>query len=139
VWLEASRGKGMELQGTFVRRASQIHLDMTISNRAMQPLSGFAIQFNMNSCVHPARTDRCVQVRRLQIRSGAGAAASGASIAPEPVGGRFAAVQDGRRRAEDGPAHEPAGARPFLFRLTVMPFNEHVRRPFKRRERTLNK
>ncbi|KAK6102573.1 Adaptin N terminal region family protein [Brugia pahangi] len=49
VWLEASKGKGTQIEGTFVRRGGQIYMDMVFTNRAMQPFSGFAIQFNKNS------------------------------------------------------------------------------------------
>uniref|UniRef100_A0A915PPI6 AP complex subunit beta n=1 Tax=Setaria digitata TaxID=48799 RepID=A0A915PPI6_9BILA len=49
VWLEASKGKGTQIEGTFVRRGGQIYMDMTFTNRAMQPFTGFAIQFNKNS------------------------------------------------------------------------------------------
>lgn len=49
VFLEASKAKGMDLTGTFQRRKGQIMLDMTFTNKAMQAISGFAIQFNKNS------------------------------------------------------------------------------------------
>lgn len=49
LWLHASRGKGLELTGTFSRKNSQIFMEMTFSNKAMQAMSGFAIQFNKNS------------------------------------------------------------------------------------------
>uniref|UniRef100_A0A9J2Q7C6 Clathrin adaptor alpha/beta/gamma-adaptin appendage Ig-like subdomain domain-containing protein n=1 Tax=Ascaris lumbricoides TaxID=6252 RepID=A0A9J2Q7C6_ASCLU len=49
VWLEASRGKGTQIEGTFARRGGRIYMEMTFSNRAMQPFTGFAIQFNKNS------------------------------------------------------------------------------------------
>jgi AP-1 complex subunit beta-1 len=48
-WLPAQRGKGMEINGTFARRNGTINIDMDFSNRALQPLSGFAIQLNKNS------------------------------------------------------------------------------------------
>jgi hypothetical protein len=35
--------------GTFARRSGMIYMEMTFSNKAMQPLSDFAIQFNGNS------------------------------------------------------------------------------------------
>ena len=35
--------------GTFSRRQGQIFMDLTFFNRAMQPMGGFAIQFNKNS------------------------------------------------------------------------------------------
>ncbi|UYV65018.1 AP1B1, partial [Cordylochernes scorpioides] len=49
VWLPAARGKGLEISGTFSRRNSELVMEMTIINRAMQAMSGFAIQFNKNS------------------------------------------------------------------------------------------
>ncbi|VDK69887.1 unnamed protein product [Litomosoides sigmodontis] len=49
VWLDASRGKGTQIEGTFARRGGQIYMDMIFTNRAMQPFTGFAIQFNKNS------------------------------------------------------------------------------------------
>ncbi|CDW58173.1 B2-adapt-app C and Adaptin N and Alpha adaptinC2 domain containing protein [Trichuris trichiura] len=49
VWLPASNGKGLELSGTFLRANQTVYMDLTITNRAMQPMSGFAIQFNKNS------------------------------------------------------------------------------------------
>lgn len=49
VWLPAVRGKGLEINGTFSRRNGQIYMDMTFSNKAMQAMGGFAIQFNKNS------------------------------------------------------------------------------------------
>ncbi|KJH52534.1 adaptin region [Dictyocaulus viviparus] len=49
LWLDAARAKGMHLEGTFIRRAGAIYMEITITNKAMQPLSGFAIQFNRNS------------------------------------------------------------------------------------------
>ncbi|XP_071496866.1 AP-1 complex subunit beta-1-like [Diadema antillarum] len=48
-WLPASKGKGMEITGTFSRRQGQPFMDMTFQNRAMQQMAGFAIQFNKNS------------------------------------------------------------------------------------------
>ncbi|VDN07577.1 unnamed protein product [Thelazia callipaeda] len=49
IWLEASKGKGTQIEGTFVRRNGQIYMEMTFTNRAMQPFTGYAIQFNKNS------------------------------------------------------------------------------------------
>lgn len=49
VWLTAAKGKGVEISGTFSRRQGQIYMDMTINNKAMQAMAGFAIQFNKNS------------------------------------------------------------------------------------------
>ncbi|XP_057664433.1 AP-2 complex subunit beta isoform X1 [Diorhabda carinulata] len=49
IWLPAEKGKGLEIQGTFSRRAGQMSMDMTFTNKAMQAMSSFAIQFNKNS------------------------------------------------------------------------------------------
>ncbi|XP_014283515.1 AP-1 complex subunit beta-1 [Halyomorpha halys] len=56
MWLSSDRGKGCEISGTFSRRNGQIQMDMTLVNKAMQPMTGFAIQLNKNSFgVTPAR------------------------------------------------------------------------------------
>ena len=44
-----STGKGLEVSGTFSRKNAVVYMDMTFSNKAMQPLSNFGIQFNKNS------------------------------------------------------------------------------------------
>lgn len=49
MWLPAEKGKGLEVQGTFSRRNGQISMDMVFTNKAMQAMSGFAIQLNKNS------------------------------------------------------------------------------------------
>ncbi|XP_074605239.1 adaptor protein complex 1/2, beta subunit [Brevipalpus obovatus] len=49
VWLPATNGKGLEITGTFTRFNRQIQMDMTFSNRAMQAMTSFAIQFNKNT------------------------------------------------------------------------------------------
>ena len=50
IWLPAAKGKGLEISGTFAKKApSQLVMELTLSNKAMQPMSGFAIQFNKNS------------------------------------------------------------------------------------------
>ncbi|XP_014209154.1 AP-1 complex subunit beta-1 isoform X2 [Copidosoma floridanum] len=48
-WLPAEKGKGFDIWGTFVRKNGQIHMEMTLTNKAMQPMGGFAIQLNKNS------------------------------------------------------------------------------------------
>lgn len=48
-WLPAEKGKGLEIWGTFSRRNGQITMDLTFTNKAMQAMNGFAIQFNKNS------------------------------------------------------------------------------------------
>lgn len=47
----SKNAKGLEVTGTFSRKNNQVVMEMTITNRAMQPMSGFAIQFNKNRCV----------------------------------------------------------------------------------------
>ncbi|XP_045171510.2 AP-1 complex subunit beta-1-like [Mercenaria mercenaria] len=49
VWLSAPKGKGLEITGTFARKNNQINMELTFTNKAMQPMTGFAIQFNKNS------------------------------------------------------------------------------------------
>ena len=49
VWLQPSMGKGLQVEGTFGRRQGQLYMDLTLSNRAMGAMTGFAIQFNKNS------------------------------------------------------------------------------------------
>ncbi|CAH8444687.1 unnamed protein product [Schistosoma rodhaini] len=49
VLLEAARGKGLEIRGTFARKAAQIFMELTLTNNALTPMSGFAIQFNKSS------------------------------------------------------------------------------------------
>ncbi|KAF4529140.1 hypothetical protein B566_EDAN017468 [Ephemera danica] len=48
-WLPADKGKGLEIWGTFSRRGGQVQMDVTLTNKAMQPMVGFAIQLNKNS------------------------------------------------------------------------------------------
>eukprot|EP01135_Chromosphaera_perkinsii_P001441 Nk52_evm9s169 gene=Nk52_evmTU9s169 len=48
-WLSAEKGKGCEVQGTFSRRDGAAYMDLVITNRGMQPVTGFAMQFNRNS------------------------------------------------------------------------------------------
>ena len=49
--LVAANAKGMEISGTFARRSGRPVFEMSITNRALQPLSDFAMQFNRNSYV----------------------------------------------------------------------------------------
>ncbi|VVC32529.1 Armadillo-type fold,Beta-adaptin appendage, C-terminal subdomain,Clathrin/coatomer adaptor, adaptin- [Cinara cedri] len=56
LWLPSENGKGLEIMGTFSRKNGQINMDMTLKNKAMQPMTGFAIQLNKNSFgLTPAR------------------------------------------------------------------------------------
>lgn len=49
VWLDAARGKGLEVAGTFSNRGGQVYMDLKFTNRATQAMADFAIQFNKNS------------------------------------------------------------------------------------------
>lgn len=49
VWLSAQKGKGLEISGTFARRNNQIVMQMDFSNKALQPMTDFALQMNRNS------------------------------------------------------------------------------------------
>lgn len=49
VWLPATKGKGLEIKGTFTRRNGEIIMEMHFQNNAMQAMSNFAIQLNKNS------------------------------------------------------------------------------------------
>ncbi|XP_073410193.1 AP-1 complex subunit beta-1-like isoform X2 [Dendrobates tinctorius] len=49
VWLHAMKGKGLEISGTFARRSGAVFMDLQFTNRALQVMSDFAIQFNRNS------------------------------------------------------------------------------------------
>lgn len=48
-WLTAVKGKGLEVSGTFARRNNGVVMELTLTNKALQQMSGFAIQFNKNS------------------------------------------------------------------------------------------
>nr|XP_020656496.1 AP-1 complex subunit beta-1 [Pogona vitticeps] len=49
VWLPAVKAKGLEISGTFSRQVGSLSMDLTLSNKALQVMSDFAIQFNRNS------------------------------------------------------------------------------------------
>ncbi|VDP70476.1 unnamed protein product, partial [Echinostoma caproni] len=50
-WLEASRGKGLEIQGAFYRQTAngQLNMKLVFVNHALSAMTDFAIQFNRNS------------------------------------------------------------------------------------------
>jgi hypothetical protein len=48
VWLPASKGKGLEIHGTYTRKQGQIVMELTFINKAMQAMLGFAVQYNKN-------------------------------------------------------------------------------------------
>lgn len=56
-WLTAQKGKGLEINGTFARRNGAVNMDLELVNKALQPMTGFAIQLNKNSfgliCANP--------------------------------------------------------------------------------------
>ncbi|XP_066551885.1 AP-2 complex subunit beta isoform X1 [Amia ocellicauda] len=49
VWLPAVKAKGLEIAGTFSRRQGHMYMDMSFTNKALQHMADFAIQFNKNS------------------------------------------------------------------------------------------
>lgn len=51
VWLPAVKAKGLEISGTFSRRQGHMYMDMTFTNKALQHMTDFAIQFNKNRSV----------------------------------------------------------------------------------------
>ncbi|XP_041957315.1 AP-1 complex subunit beta-1 isoform X2 [Alosa alosa] len=49
IWLPAMKAKGLEISGTFARRAGVIQMELSLTNKAMSVMTDFAIQFNRNS------------------------------------------------------------------------------------------
>ncbi|XP_017354985.2 AP-1 complex subunit beta-1 [Cebus imitator] len=49
VWLPAMKAKGLEISGTFTRQVASISMDLQLTNKALQVMTDFAIQFNRNS------------------------------------------------------------------------------------------
>ena len=47
-WLPANKGKGLEISGTFSRKNGQVFMELTLTNKALSPMTGFAVQFNKN-------------------------------------------------------------------------------------------
>ncbi|XP_030895828.1 AP-2 complex subunit beta [Leptonychotes weddellii] len=48
VWLPAVKAKGLEISGTFTHRQGHIYMEMNFTNKALQHMTDFAIQFNKN-------------------------------------------------------------------------------------------
>lgn len=48
VWLPAMKAKGLEISGTFTRQVGSISMDLQLTNKALQVMTDFAIQFNRN-------------------------------------------------------------------------------------------
>lgn len=42
------KAKGLEISGTFTRQVGSITMDLQLTNRALQVMTDFAIQFNRN-------------------------------------------------------------------------------------------
>lgn len=51
MWLPAVKAKGLEISGTFSRRQGHMYMDMSFTNKALQHMTDFAIQFNKNRSV----------------------------------------------------------------------------------------
>jgi AP-1 complex subunit beta-1 len=49
VWLSAQKGKGLEVTGSWSRRNNVVHMELTLCNKALSGMQGFAIQLNKNS------------------------------------------------------------------------------------------
>ncbi|EPQ03945.1 AP-2 complex subunit beta, partial [Myotis brandtii] len=49
VWLPAVKAKGLEISGTFTHCQGHIYMEMNFTNKALQHMTDFAIQFNKNS------------------------------------------------------------------------------------------
>ncbi|XP_036056210.1 AP-1 complex subunit beta-1-like [Onychomys torridus] len=49
VWLPAMKAKGLEISGTFTRQVGSISMALQLTNKALQVMTDFAIQFNRNS------------------------------------------------------------------------------------------
>lgn len=45
------KAKGLEISGTFSRRQGHMYMDMSFTNKALQHMTDFAIQFNKNRSV----------------------------------------------------------------------------------------
>lgn len=51
VFLSAQEGKGLEIAGTFSRRSATLLMTLFLNNKALAPMSDFAIQLNKNKFV----------------------------------------------------------------------------------------
>ena len=76
VTLDATKGEGMQIRSAFVKEGGQLKMQITIENNTMQPLSGFAIQFNKNSFglvpESPAAMGACLPQQIMPGSSGSG-------------------------------------------------------------------
>lgn len=48
VTIELVKAKGLEISGTFTRQVGSISMDLQLTNKALQVMTDFAIQFNRN-------------------------------------------------------------------------------------------
>lgn len=63
------KAKGLEISGTFSRRQGHMYMDMTFTNKALQHMTDFAIQFNKNRWVARRLSDFHHTSTRLQAFS----------------------------------------------------------------------
>ena len=47
-FLTPQQAKGLDVWGSFARRGGRVFLDLTMTNKALEPLQDFAVQFNKN-------------------------------------------------------------------------------------------
>jgi len=82
IWLPHESNKGLEIAGTFMRvgSTSQIYMELVFTNRALGPMSDFAIQFNKNSF-------GLVPTQPLQVPSPLAAGQSHRTLLPLEAGG----------------------------------------------------
>ena len=48
-FLSSADCNGLSVEGTFFRKLGKVYMDMRFENKSSTPISGFAIQFNVNS------------------------------------------------------------------------------------------
>lgn len=127
VWLPAVKAKGLEISGTFSRRQGHMYMDMTFTNKALQHMTDFAVQFNKNRWVARRFSDShhlsaqlqafsrlllvcvCV-VSVVQLRHDSHQpSAHSHSADAQSEHRRLAAHQHHRPRHENGSAQQPAG------------------------------
>lgn len=54
------KAKGLEISGTFTRQVGSISMDLQLTNKALQVMTDFAIQFNRNRYVPKASVMRAL-------------------------------------------------------------------------------
>lgn len=63
------KAKGLEISGTFSRRAGVIQMEMTLTNKAMSVMTDFAIQFNKNRWENVGKVMGDILMSRLYLFS----------------------------------------------------------------------